>query len=151
LFEASGPGSVTIENFKTLFAHGFLTGLGNLDVVVELTATAETVGDVTCTNHGQQLVDAQPRKISTTSVLFIPSQDFDKNGSTSFNVPTELIPQLSADQFCPNNNWSAEIEGLVWRGLVTVTASQPDGQIITADFNCNQSAPDVDATCLPVD
>ncbi|MCB9077725.1 MAG: hypothetical protein H6631_09050 [Anaerolineaceae bacterium] len=134
--EAKKSGSVIIHNFTLLDAEGVLAGLGNLAVTVELKAEGQTKGNIMCTNHGQQLVDAQPRKFDAVEFTLIPSKKFDKNGSTSFDVTIEdFTSQLSPEQFCPNNNWTAEIEGFEWLSA-TVISTQPDGQVITASFNC---------------
>lgn len=145
LFEANHGGSVTINNFLPLFAYGTLTGLGNQDVTVQMTATAIASG-ITCTNHGGELVEVQPRNVTVIAVQFILSQDYDKNGNTVFNVAAS-DPQLSVDQLCPNDNWSVEIDTLFWNGLAVVNATQPDGQSIEATFNCTQSDAS-GATCV---
>lgn len=131
--KGSGSGSVTIDGYTILATDGVLVGLGNQDVTVTIDGKATATG-VNCTNHGRQLVDAQPREFDGVESQDIPSEEFDKNGSTSFYVPIENITShLSSDQFCPNKNWSAEILGFKWV-KATITATQPDGQVITATF-----------------
>ncbi len=137
MFAKSG-GTVNIINISPLISDGDLTGLGKTDATVGLKATAIIQG-VTCTNNGQQLVDAHPKKITIDNIQVIPSKSIDKNGRASFTLSTgqTQISQLSSTLFCPNKNWTATIDKLYWRGPAILTASQPD-QTITLNFNCNQ-------------
>jgi hypothetical protein len=123
---------------SSLVGAGDLTGLGKPDVKVSLKATAVIEG-VTCTNKGQQLVEAQPKTITIENIQLIPSKSIDKNGRASFNVATSKsqITPLASGLFCPNNNWTATIDTLRWRGVTVLTAVQPD-QTLTLNFNCNQ-------------
>jgi hypothetical protein len=148
--KAGGFGSVTVANVSSLEGAGDLTGLGSTDASVSLEATAIVEG-ITCTNHGQQLVEAQPRTISLKNIKFIPRKDITKNGRASFSVTTseDQVIILPPSLFCPNDNWDVTINQLLWRGTATLTAIQPD-QTLTLKFDCEQ--PDVNQpfTCTPL-
>jgi len=146
-FEAASKGKVIIMNdLKPLFAGGRAAGLGTLDLTVKLEATATTVGDIICTNHGQQTVEAQPREFKLVSIQVIPSKDFDKNGSVLFSLASgEPTSQLSSGQLCPNDNWTAKIN-LAWTEG-TVTATLPDGQSDTVNFTCPLPDAEGNTTC----
>lgn len=153
MFTASNKGAVEVaQPISPLDANGTLTGLGKLDVNVQLSATAATSGIVTCTNYGGELVEAQSQTVTVTFEKFIPSSDYTKNGTTGFSIQSgNFLPVLSPGQFCPNNNWTARIEALLWRGPARITATQTDGSILTKTYNCYQ--PEVGAAfdCQAVD
>ena len=100
-----------------LNASGALTGLGNGDIVVELTvADAQPVA--TCSNHGQHQAPGQnPVRVTLTGAQAIPGSEV-KNGNVSFNTntgaPETPIPGAPG---CPNSNWSEDITDVIFTGL----------------------------------
>ncbi|MCB0212027.1 MAG: hypothetical protein KDJ52_21980 [Anaerolineae bacterium] len=154
LIEAgSGKGIVEIDQAPPyLFAGGTLTGLGNLDVDVEFSATIK-ISEVTCTNHGNQLVVAQSTTVGVTKTQNFPASTFEKNGQLVFSVKSsdDLLGDITSDEFCPNNNWKALVTGIAWNGPASIRAFQGDGQEESASFNCatTVNGNDVTVTCNP--
>jgi len=133
----AGNGGVII-NIKALNGRGFMVGLGNEDIEVILTATA-LLDNITCTNPGGQVVEVQPVHVTVTEIEFIPSEDFTKNGSTTFALQAVMG---STDNLCPNGNWTMEADGL-WQGPADISVN---GKVVH-EATCNQSNPDADVTC----
>jgi hypothetical protein len=108
----------------TLSASGALAGLGNGDVVIALTASANPTGQ--CCNPGGEckVPGHNPAPVDLTGVVAIPGSDI-KNGNLSFAVetggPTTPIPGAPD---CPNNSWAENITDLVFT-RATVTVYQP--------------------------
>jgi hypothetical protein len=110
-----------------LEAAGALAGLGNGDVLVTLTATADVTA--TCTNQGGNAAPGQnPAPITVSGSQAIPESEI-KNGTTPFDVqtvpPVSVIPGAPD---CANPNWSEEIIDLSFTGA-TLTVEQPVGEV----------------------
>ena len=142
------------DNALTLSADGALSGLGNGDVLVTLTATADVTS--TCTNQGgNQSPRQNPAPITVSGSQAIPEAEL-KNGTTPFGVETVAPPTIIAGApDCPNTNWTEAIDDLAFTSA-TITVEQPvgtlvltvscsldpataDGSVPAGDVSCTQS------------
>jgi hypothetical protein len=122
----------------TLNAAGALAGLGNDDVVVTLTATADVTA--TCTNQGGNLPPGQnPAPVTVSGSQSIPAEEI-KNGNTPFNVTTVApVTPIPGAPECPNPNWQEDITDLSFT-TATITVEQPAGTLVLT-VNCTFSEP----------
>jgi hypothetical protein len=98
----SGP-TFMVNADNSVTVTGLLTGLGSdlVDVTLSVSATA----DVSCTNGGRQLVEAQQdiADVSTTEEDQQP-----ENGRLELDITSPAPGTLSSNP-CPNRNWTAAI------------------------------------------
>jgi hypothetical protein len=107
---------------------GELTGLGNADVLVTLTARADVTS--TCTNQGGNTAPGQnPAPITVSGSQAIPAGAI-KNGNVAFKVTTAAPnPIIAGAPDCPNTNWTEAISDLAFTSA-TITVEQPVGTLV---------------------
>src|SRR5262245_10164436 len=123
----------------TLTADGALTGLGNGDVCVTLTAVAQPTS--TCTNPGNgvhQPPGQNPASVTLSGSEGIPAGDI-KNGNVSFTVETAppTTPIAGAPD-CPNSSWTEDITDLTFTSTI-ITVGQP--AMLNPDGSCLVQGP----------
>jgi hypothetical protein len=146
----SEPSFVDLVTLQ-LSASASLAGLGNGDILVQLTAQANPTGS--CTNPaGQTQPPGQnPAPVEVTGSVAIPDSQI-KNGNVGFavitNPPTTPIPGAPD---CPNRQWTERITDLAFTQAVFVV--EQGGSVVfvlTCDFSpptANGSVPGGTVTC----
>lgn len=127
-----------------LEATGLLAGLGQVDLTVNLTATANV--EATCTNPSSgnhQPPGQNPAPLTVTGSQAIPAADI-TNGNTTFDVFTAL-PQTPIPQApdCPNTQWKEDIQDLAFTSA-TITVIQSG--VATVVAQCTFNPPTTDST-----
>ena len=121
----------------SLSASGELSGLGNGDVLVTLTARADVTS--TCTNPAgaTQPPGQNPAPITVSGSDAIPASEI-KNGTTPFGVATTApASTIAGAPDCPNPQWTEAITDLRFTSAV-ITIEQPPGTVVltvTCSFN----------------
>ncbi len=116
------------DNGLSLTASGALSGLGNGDVLITITAQADVTS--TCTNQGGNPAPGQnPAPITVTGSQSIPASEI-KNGTTPFSVATTPPdPIIPGAPDCSNSNWTESIDDLAFTSA-TITVEQPVGTLV---------------------
>ncbi len=123
----------------TLEASGELSGLGNGDVLVTLSATADVTA--TCTNPAgaTQPPGQNPAPITVSGSEAIPAGEI-KNGTTPFDVVTTApTTPIAGAPGCPNPQWTEDITDLAFTSAV-ITVEQPPGTTVLT-VSCSFSPP----------
>jgi hypothetical protein len=136
-----GPNAEPSFNDGGLFlsASGALSGLGNGDVVVSLTAQADVTS--TCTNPAgaTQPPGQNPAPITVSGSEAIPEDEI-KNGTTPFSVmTTPPATPIAGAPDCPNPQWTEAITDLRFTSAV-ITVEQPPGTVVLT-VTCSFSTP----------
>jgi hypothetical protein len=130
-----------------LSASACLSGLGNEDVCITLTATARPTG--TCTNPAgaTQPPGQNPAEVEVTGSVSIPKEEI-KNGNLCFSVttqpPTTPIPGAPD---CPNPQWTETITDLAFTSA-TITVEQPCGTLVFT-VGCTFTSPTANGLVSP--
>jgi len=132
-FKHGGEPTLT-DNGKTLTLNAAMTGLGNgnLDVAIDWTGT--TVNN-TCTSPGGNQAPGQ-NPASPASGNAAASIKPDKNGNVRITLTTIAPTITPAQAGCPNKNWSASYDDVVFF-TATVSIAQPStgfSSTCTANF-----------------
>jgi hypothetical protein len=133
-----------------LRASGAVSGLGGGDVLVSLTAQANTTS--TCTNQGGTQAPGQnPAPITVAGTQAIPASEV-KNGNASFNVrTTSPVTPIPGAPDCPNGNWREDLTDLQFTSA-TIEIEQGGAVVLTVvcSFSpptSNGSVPGGQVTC----
>jgi hypothetical protein len=140
-----------VDQGLTLNVASALAGLGNEDLLVTLSATADATS--TCTNQGGTQAPGQnPAEVTVSGSQSIPSEQI-KNGNVAFNVTTVApVTPIPGAPGCPNPNWRQDITDLSFT-TATITVEQPAGTVVltvTCTFSeptTNGAVPRGDVTC----
>lgn len=126
-------GPTTADNGLTLTSCGSLSGLGNGDVTINVSASGDTV--TTCTNQGGTQAPGQnPAPVTTAGTVTIPASEI-KNGNLSFCVTTQPPAQPTSAKAagCANDNWTGEIIDVAFKNY-TLTVVQGGKVVLTQSF-----------------
>jgi hypothetical protein len=135
-----------------LNAQGDLSGLGNANILITLTARG--LPTATCTNPAgaTQPPGQNPAEVVLTGTQPISAAEI-KNGNVHFNVTTAApVSPISGAPDCPNTQWTERIIDVAFTSAV-ITVEQPVGTLVltvTCTFNpatSNGAVPGSSVSC----
>ena len=122
------------DNGLTLSASGSITGLGNGDVVVTLTAVGKPIATCTNPSGANQPPGQNPADVTLSGSQVIPQNEI-KNGNVSFKVTTggPQTPIPGAPD-CPNSKWREDIIDVVFSSA-SLSIAQAGAVVLTHSAN----------------
>ncbi len=132
----------------SLISNGYVSGIGNTDVTLDLTASG--IPAITCINGGGNSVPGQssPKVTASGSVLLPGNSPLRKNGKAPYGVETQPPAPLTWQQAgCPNSNWTAVITFIYWtNATITVYDSGTGALLLTQNYVCTTTLTSVSCT-----
>jgi hypothetical protein len=128
-----------VDNGLTLSASSALSGLGNGDILVTLSATGDPTA--TCTNPAgaTQPPGQNPAEVTLTGTQSIPASSI-KNGTVSFGLKTSApVSPIPGAPGCPNSKWTETITDVAFTSA-QITVEQPQGTLVLS-VSCTFSQP----------
>jgi hypothetical protein len=129
----SGP--TFADQGLVLNATGGLTGLGNGDVLITLTASGQPTSTCTNPSGANQPPGHNPAVVQVGGQQAIPASEV-KNGNVSFNVTTQA-PQtpIPGAPDCPGPKWTETITDVSFSGFsATITVRQNNQVVLQQSF-----------------
>lgn len=125
----------------SLSVTGTLTGLGGYREGVTANILASGIPVVTCTNQGgNQAAGQNPSKLTASDDQLIGLQDITKKGTAPLGVTAEPAPITGTQGGCPNDNWTAQIDNVLWtNGIISVRDTATNALLLERKFTCDPS------------
>ena len=132
----------------SLISNGTVTGIGNTDITMVLTASG--IPAITCINNGTNSVPGQsfPKVTAQGSEALPGNNPIRKNGTSPFLVETQPPAPLTWQQAgCPNSNWMAAITFVYWtNATIYVYATSTNALLLTQNYVCTTTPTSVSCT-----